>query len=99
MKVSTLKKKFHAEFGLTLRLYEGSRFADENKTISKLRTKKGTSSALSVSRNMKIGNLENKFNKEFGLKVQVAGSDDSYLCNNNDTLISAQRKDNDKVNQ
>lgn len=99
MKVSTLKKKFHAEFGLTLRLYEGSRFADENKTISKLRTKKGTSSALSVSRNMKVGNLENKFNKEFGLKVQVAGSDDSYLCNNNDTLISAQRKDNDKINQ
>ena len=38
--------------------------------------------ALSVAKNMKVGNLEGKFEEEFGLKVQVAGSDDSYLCNN-----------------
>jgi hypothetical protein len=93
MKVSTLKKRFHTEFGLTLRLYEGKRFADEDKTLANIRTKKGTGSAVSIAKNMKVGNLEDKFNKEFGLKVQVASADDTYLCNNNHTLAQALLKD------
>ena len=44
---------------------------------------------LSVAKNMKVGNLEDKFEEEFGLKVQVAGSDDSYLSNDNLTLNAA----------
>ena len=94
MKVSTLRKGFQREFGLTLRLYEGKRFADEDKTLANIRTEKGTGGALSVAKNMKVGNLENKFKKEFGLKVQVASSDDSYLCNNDHTLAQAYQKDN-----
>ena len=41
-------------------------------------TRGGSGEGLSVAKNMKVGNLEDKFEEEFGLKVQVAGSDDSY---------------------
>ena len=37
----------------------------------------------SVAKNMKVGNLEDKFEEEFALKVQVVGSDDSCLCDYN----------------
>jgi len=38
---------------------------------------------------MKVGNLEDKFEEDFGLKVQVAGSDDSCLCDNNRSIKAA----------
>ena len=80
MKVSTLQEGFLKEFGLTLRVYDGREFADPSQTLAQVRKKKGSGKALSVAKNMKVGNLEDKFEEEFGLKVQVAGSDDSYLC-------------------
>ena len=46
---------------------------------------------------MKVGNLETKFEEEFGLKVQVSGSDDSYLCKNDLTLNAAQQEDEKKL--
>jgi hypothetical protein len=46
---------------------------------------------------MKVGTLEEKIEEEFGIKVQIAGSDDSYLCKNNLTLASAQEKDQKKL--
>ena len=48
-KISTLQKDFKKEFGLTLRLYDGSSFADENKTIMDIRKKKGDGGNLSVA--------------------------------------------------
>ena len=89
MKVSTLQEGFLKEFGLTLRVYDGREFADPTQTLAQVRKKKGSGKDLSVAKNMKVGNLEDKFEEEFGLKVQVAGSDDSYLCDNNLTLNAA----------
>ena len=86
MKVSTLQEGFLKEFGLTLRVYDGREFADPSQTLGQVRKKKGSGKALSVAKNMKVGNLEDKFEEEFGLKVQVAGSDDSYLCKTTLTL-------------
>ena len=83
MKVSTLQEGFLKEFGLTLRVYDGRSFANPTQTLSQVRKKKGSGKGLSVAKNMKVGNLEDKFEEEFGLKVQVAGSDDSYLSNDN----------------
>ena len=97
MKVSTLQKGFLKEFGLTLRVYDGREFADPSQTLSKVRKTKGSGKALSVAKNMKVVNLEDKFEKEFGLKVQVAGSDDSYLCKNALTLNAAQQEDEKKL--
>ena len=97
MKVSTLQEGFLKEFGLTLRVYDGREFADPSQTLGQVRKKKGSGKALSVAKNMKVGNLEDKFEEEFGLKVQVAGSDDSYLCDNNLTLNAAQQEDEKKL--
>jgi hypothetical protein len=97
MKVSTLQEGFLKEFGLTLRVYDGREFADPSKTLAQVRKKKGSGKDLSVAKNMKVGNLEDKFEEEFGLKVQVAGSDNSYLCDNNLTLNAAQQDDQKKL--
>ena len=97
MKVSTLQEGFLKEFGLTLRVYDGREFADPSQTLAQARKKKGSGKALSVAKNMKVGNLEDKFEEEFGLKVQVAGSDDSYLCKDELTLNAAQQADEKKL--
>ena len=97
MKVSTLQKGFLREFGLTLRIYDGRSFADPTETLARVRKTKDSGKALSVAKNMKVGNLEDKFEQEFGLKVQVAGSNDSYLCDNNLTLNGARQEDDNKV--
>jgi hypothetical protein len=98
IKVATLKKRFLKEFGLTLRVYDGRSFADEGQTISQIRKKKG-SGDLSVRKSMKVGTLEDKIESEFGIKVQIAGSDDSYLCENELTLASAHEKDQKRINK
>lgn len=97
MNVATLQKAFKEEFGLSLRIYDGRSFADSSKTLSQVRKKKGSGKALAVARNMKVGNLEEKFEEEFGLKVQVSGSDDSYLCDDDSTLNAAQQEDERKI--
>lgn len=97
MKVSTLQEGFLKEFGLTLRVYDGRAFADPTQTLAQVRKKKGSGKDLSVAKNMKVGNLEDKFEEEFGLKVQVAGSDDSYLCKDELTLNAAQQEDEKKL--
>ena len=97
MKVSTLQEGFLKEFGLTLRVYDGRSLADPTQRLAQVRKKKGSGKDLSVAKNMKVGNLEDKFEEEFGLKVQVAGSDDSYLCDNNLTLNAARQEDGKKA--
>jgi hypothetical protein len=97
LKVSSLQKKFLKEFGLVLRVYDGRALADADQTLAQTRKQKGSGSGLSVAKNMKIGNLERKFQVEFGLKVQVAGSDDSYLCNDDLTLNAAHLEDEKKL--
>ena len=88
IKVATLQKKFLKEFGLMLRVYDGRALAETDQTLAQARKHKGSGGGLSVAKNMKVGNLEKKFEVEFGLKVQVAGSDDSYLCNDDLETIS-----------
>ncbi len=51
----------------------------------------------SPKKNTKVGNLENKIMDMFGIKTQVAGSDDSYLCNNDLTLAGALDVDEKKI--
>jgi len=96
MKVGTLKAKFHEEFGLTLRIYDGRSFANESSTIAQVRIKKGAGE-LNIRKNMKVGNLEDKIKEDYGIKTQVAGSDDSYLCNNDFTLAKALEEDTKKL--
>ena len=89
MKVKTLKTDFKKEFGLNIRLYDGREFADDDATLASIRKGDNTGGEFSPARNTKVGNLEDKILELFGLKTQVAGSDDSYLCENDHTLAKA----------
>lgn len=55
---------------------------------------------------MKVGNFEKKLMNEFGIKSQIAGKNDTYLCKNELTLAAAKKVDekymskkNDKVDR
>ena len=89
MKVKTLKADFKKEFGLNIRLYDGREFADDDATLASIRKGDSTGGEFAPQRNTKVGNLEDKIMDLFGLKTQVSGSDDSYLCENDHTLAKA----------
>lgn len=97
MKVKTLKTNFLGEFGLTLRVYDGRSFADTEATLASIRKGGSKGGEFSPRKNTKVGNLEDKIFEMFGLKTQVAGSDDSYLCENDLTLNAAQQEDEKKL--
>ena len=93
MKVKTLKSEFKDEFGLTLRVYDGRSFADDDATLASIRKGDSKGGEFAPKRNTKVGNLEDKIMDLFGIKTQVAGSDDSYLCDNDLTLTGAVEED------
>jgi hypothetical protein len=97
MKVKTLRSEFKTEFGLTLRIYDGRSFADEDSTLASIRKGDSKGGEFAPQRNTKIGTFEIKMMNMFGIKVQVSGSDDSYLCNDELTIAGAQEEDKRKV--
>lgn len=99
MKVKTLKSEFKKEFGLTLRIYSGVNFADDDATLASIRKGESKGGEFSPQRNTKVGNFEDKMMDMFGIKTQVAGSDDSYLCDNNKTLAGALEADEKLMNK
>lgn len=86
MKVKTLKNDFKKEFGSTLRVYNGNRFADDEATLSSIRKGNATGGEFSVNGNTQIGTFEKKVKEQFGISVQVASPDDSKLLDNKITL-------------
>ena len=97
VKVKTLKAQFFEEFGLTIRVYDGRSFADDNATLASIRRGESIGGEFSPRKNTKVGNLEEKIQELFGLKTQIAGSDDSYLCDNDLTLAGAKEVDDAKM--
>jgi hypothetical protein len=97
MKVKTLRSQFLDEFGLTIRVYDGRSFADDDATLASIRKKDEKGGDLTAKKNTKVGNLEAKLSAAFGLKTQIAGSDDSYLCDNDLTLKAALEEDRKKL--
>lgn len=93
MKVKTLKAEFNSEFGLTLRVYDGRSFADDDATLASIRKGDSKGGEFSPRKNTKVGNLEDKIEEMFGIKTQIAGSDDSYLSDNDKTLAGALEAD------
>jgi hypothetical protein len=92
MKVKSLETAFKKEFGLTLRIYDGVKNADDASTLASIRKGDAKGGDFSPRTNTKIGNLEDKMKELFGIKVQVATPDNSKLCNNNHTLSEALKK-------
>lgn len=95
-KVSTLQARFSSEFGLCLRVYNGRSYAEPEQKLASIRKIKGPSE-IEIAKNIKIANLERKFEEDFGLKVKISGSDDSYLCDGDLTLKAAMEEDGRKL--
>lgn len=97
MKVNDVCKNFKEAFGLSLRIYKGAAIADGRMTIDTLdqRIKKeitADAGKLKIKANEKVGEVEKKFSDHFGLKVQIASSENTFLVDNNLTLGEANRQ-------
>ena len=92
MKVKTLREEFKKEFGLTLRVYHGQKFADDDATLASIRKGDAKGGEFGPRKNMKIGNFEKKMKELFGIKVQVANSDNNSLIDDDLTLSEAKNQ-------
>ncbi len=92
MKVKTLKDDFKSAFGATLRVYNGSKFAEDSATVASIRKGDAKGGEFSVKGNTKVDTFEKKVKELFGVKVQVALEDDSALSSNSSTLSKAGSK-------
>ena len=90
MKVKTLKKDFKENFGCSLRVYVGKKFADDSATLASIRKETSVKVAdLKIRGNMKVGSLEQLFKKELGITIQIANLDDTKLVSDTLTLSAA----------
>ena len=82
-KVSTLKREFKSEYGLTLDVKQGksNRSAAPHKTLADIRDPESPGGkAFSIRGNMKVGNLEKRF-QEMGVKVNIKMSRGGFVSN------------------
>ena len=86
MVIGDLRKKFHDTFKVSLRVYNGKRFADDTKTISSLKTKESDGKTFVVRAIHKVGDVEKQFMTHFGVTVQVADADNAKLLPDSNTL-------------
>ncbi len=90
MKIKTLKDNFKDQFGSTIRVYNGVKFASDSDTVGKI-AKKSVKRGEDVSANGRtlVGNFEKQMNKIYGIKIQVATRNDSELVANDISLTQS----------
>lgn len=89
MKVKTLKANFKEEYGSTLRVYNGKKFADDDVTLASIRKEDAKGGEVKINGKMLVGNFEKKILEEFGIRIQVASPDDSKLADDSVTLTAS----------
>jgi hypothetical protein len=89
MKVKTLKADFKENFGSTLRVYNGQKFADDDATLASIRKNDAKGGDVKINGNMLVGNFEKKILEEFGIKVQVADIENIKLISDSITLTAS----------
>ncbi|MDO5608248.1 MAG: hypothetical protein Q4G08_11440 [Capnocytophaga sp.] len=60
VKIKTLKANFKKEFGSTLRVYNGQRFADDDATLASIRKGNAKGGEVKINGKMLVGNFEKK---------------------------------------
>ena len=97
MKIRTLKANFHQLFGSHLRLYDGNRLADEDATVASIaKTRISVGTSISAHGRTKVGNFEDNMMEAFGIRIQVANTDDNRLVNNDLSLAQSGRSDSEQ---
>lgn len=71
-KVKKLKEEFFNEFGANIRVYKGSRFADDDVSLASIRAEDAPSAGdFEIHGNTNVGNVEKAFFEKLGIKVQI----------------------------
>ena len=86
-RVKTLKKDFKKEYGVEIRIYDGAKHAADDSTLASVRKGDASGGDIKISANMKVGNLEDKFKKMLGVKIQIEDAK-GKLADNSVTLGS-----------
>ena len=82
MKVKTLKEQFMQNFSTVLRVYYHHHFADDNATLAAIRGEGALGGELDCGDNDIVGDFEEFMMELYGIEVQVASPDDSFLVDN-----------------
>lgn len=89
--VKSLKEEFKKEFGVSVRVYKGKKFADESATLASIRAEGAPSSAdFEVRGNTKVGNVEKQFKDALGITIQIEDAAGG-LADNSVTLSSLKK--------
>ncbi len=98
MTVKSLKEKFNAAFGVSLRVYQGNnagrgaRYADDKKRLGEVADERETLAGLGgldISPDMTVEQFEQEFQKKFDIAVQVADAKNEKLLENTLKLVEA----------
>lgn len=82
-KVSTLKREFKSEYGLTLDVKKGksNHSADVNKTLAEIRNPDAPGGKpFKISGRMLVGNVEKRF-ADMGVKINIKGKQGGFIPN------------------
>lgn len=89
--VKSLKEKFKSEFGASIRVYKGAKFADDSATLASIRKADAPKAGdFEIHGKTKVGNVEKQFEEALGIKVQIESAD-GQLADNNVTLASLKK--------
>jgi hypothetical protein len=91
MSVERLQREFKASFGGSLRVYNGSIFADPKATLASIRKGDASGGEFTASGNMFCGRFEKEVLEKFGIKVQVATKDNTALVADNTSLSKLEK--------
>ncbi len=90
-KVKSLKEAFKKEFGVSIRVYNGKKFADDDATLASIRAEGASGGGdFEVHGNTKVGNVEKQFKSDLGITIQIENAAGA-LADNNVTLGSLKK--------
>lgn len=82
MKVKTLKQNFKDYFGTSLRVYYHHHFADDDVTLASIRDVNAQGGEFDCGDQDIVGDFEEFMQELYGIEVQVASPDNSFLVDN-----------------
>lgn len=88
--VKYLQKEFKENFGLTLRVYNGIKYADGDKTFGSFKSSNTKAQGFKVKAKMQVDEVEDLFKEHFGLQVQT--EKDSHLVPKKNIRCMRQRR-------
>ena len=87
--VKSIKRQFAKEFSCNIRIYKGSKFADDTMKINDLSKTDNPGGTLELGARSRVENVEKYFKETFGITVQISNADDTKLADNSMTLTQA----------